>query len=287
MSLTDYDTGERIGGNHGVLEGRRDKDYLAGAFSFVSWEERLKTGNWRPFLPPGERQFNGTIDTMACVTFSALNSIETQEKFLTGKQPNYSDRWIAKMSGTTHEGNYLYKVADAIRKYGLVLEEDYSFVSGMTWDEYYTDIPEAKMNELLAKGKAWLDEWSALSEFLTVSKDSFLRHLKHAPIQVTIPGHAIEHFLFEEQDVVNYFDTYNPFEKQIGLPTIQSALKIVLTPKTVTKRFKVNDDGKLGVMTLEGFTGTVQFCDKLEEWPEFQKLLKVDDTTPTITFPTN
>ena len=53
----------------------------------------------------------------------------------------------------------------------------------------------------------------------------------------------------------------------------------------MTKRFKVNDNGKLGVMTLEGFTGTVQFCDNFADWPEFQKLLKVDETTPTITLP--
>ena len=59
---------------HGVLEGRLPDNYVAGGFSFVSFEERLKDGNWRPYLPDSERQSNGTIDTMACVTFSAACS---------------------------------------------------------------------------------------------------------------------------------------------------------------------------------------------------------------------
>jgi hypothetical protein len=108
--------------NDGALLGRRDTDFVAGT---LPYEERNPAGDWEPYAPPGERQSSYKGDSMSCVSFSAINSIETQEKFLTGNQPNYSDRWTAKRSGTTRQGNYLWKVADTIRKEGLVLQEDY------------------------------------------------------------------------------------------------------------------------------------------------------------------
>ena len=98
------------------------------------------------------------------------------------------------MSGTTPEGNYLYKVGDTIRNYGVVLESSYPSKSSMTWDEYYAPIPEAKMKELLAEGKRWLQKWNVKTEFIDATKPSMLKHIKHAPLQIVKPGHAIENF---------------------------------------------------------------------------------------------
>lgn len=210
---------------HGVLLGRKDTDFVAGVLPYVVVNP---TGDWRNFVPPGERQSQATVDSMACVTFSALNSIETQEKHLTGKQPNYSDRWIAKMSGTTINGNYLYKVADAIRQYGLVLEEDYPS-DFSSFDQYYADIPESKMSELLAKGKKWLEDWTIRYEWVGTIEEDLIRNLKQAPLQVVIPGHAIVE-IRSVQDIMSYFDTYNPFIKQKPQNAISDALKILLTP---------------------------------------------------------
>src|SRR5688572_10162418 len=108
--------------NHGVRPGKRPTDFVAGTLPF---EERNPSGNWRQFLPPGEWQRVNSVDLMACVTFSLLNAIETQELQQTRSQINYSDRWIAMMSETTPDGNWLYKVADTVRKYGLVREESW------------------------------------------------------------------------------------------------------------------------------------------------------------------
>src|SRR3990167_7048548 len=98
--------------NRGVILGQRPDDFVGGT---IPYEVRLPSGNWDAFLPSGEWQrsqpdpVKGYIDTMACVSFSALNSIETQIRFLTGQSINYSDRFTAKMSGTTPQGNWLYK----------------------------------------------------------------------------------------------------------------------------------------------------------------------------------
>ncbi len=211
--------------NHGVLEGRKDTDFIAGVLPYVVVNP---TGDWTEFIPPGERQSQSNVDSMACVTFSALNSIETQEKHLTGRQPNYSDRWIAKMSGTTPQGNYLHKVADTIRDYGLVLEEDYpsDFTS---WNQYYADIPEPKLSQLLAKGRKWLEDWTIRYEWVGTKLDLIQQNLKQAPLQVVIPGHAIVEIRNMSQ-LMCLYDTYPPFVKERSQDAISDALKILLTP---------------------------------------------------------
>lgn len=226
--------------NHGVLIGIQPTDYIAGATSPITYEVRKEDGNWESLLPAGELQWSPNAnpqslrDSMSCVSFSAINCIETQEKLLTGSAPNYSDRWIAKMSGTTKEGNYLYKVADTIRKYGLVLEEDYPTPDSFTWEEYHAEIPEPLLSQLKYKGQEWLENWHVSYEWVMDGSrptgfTDLQHHLKHAPLQVIIPGHAIEE-IYQTTSNWKYFDTYNPYIKtREGLPMY--AMKILLTPK--------------------------------------------------------
>src|SRR5207247_8242189 len=100
------------------------------------------SGDWTAYLPSAENQSTHIVDTMACVTFSCLNVIETQIKFLTGREVNFSDRFIAKLSGTTQQGNTVQNVLDAIRKYGLVLEEEWPTDLNFNWDQYYAPVPD-------------------------------------------------------------------------------------------------------------------------------------------------
>ena len=226
--------------NDGVIDGIRDTDYLAGDLNpapdlikSLGTEIRNESGDWTSFLPDGERQSSRNGDSQACVTFSALNSIETQMKFLTGSAENYSDRWTAKRSNTQPNGNYLWQVADTIRKEGLVLETDYPAPSTYTWAEYHADIPEPLAGQLVAKGKTWLDNWSIGYEWIGLTPESFIRHLKHAPIQAVFPAHAVMIYKYDPKlDVLLYLDSYSPFLKARARSEFNSALKIVLTQKT-------------------------------------------------------
>lgn len=214
--------------NKGVLGGQRDTDYMAGRVgASLSHESRNPSGDWTEYLPPGEWQRSDFADTMACVSFSAINSIEVQEKFLTGRQPNYSDRFIAVMSGTTRIGNYLWKVTDTIRKNGLVLEEEYPAPPEYkSWEEYHQMPPMDVIN----KAKLWLNSWDISYEWISITRESLLHHLEHAPLQIVINDntHAVLEFL-NKDDVHHYFDQYAPFTKQVDV--ITWALKIVLTKK--------------------------------------------------------
>jgi len=269
--------------NHGVKLGQRPTDWQAGSFTFISYEERNPSGDWRPYLPTKEIQY-GKEDSMSCVSFSAINAIEMQEKFLTGNETNYSDRWLAIMSETTHDGNWLYKVGDAIRKYGLVTEDKYPAPPNYTFDAYHAKPSPELQVELEAEGKQWLSEWDFKYEFVPATKDSMLGHIKQAPLQIVIPGHAIVNFLCEA-DVVNYFDTYNPFEKKTAYGNVQSALKPLLTKKNMAKKFIIDDGGKIGVAVLEGFTGTIAFAKSMEDLENLKKAFEVPDDAPVYNYP--
>ena len=135
------------------------------------------------------------------------------------------------MSGTTPQGNWLYKVADSIRKDGLVLESDWPFPPPfVSWDEYYSEIPP----EIVSKGPDFLKWYDITYEWIAIDKDSLLYHIKHAPLQIVVNGglHAVVDF-FCEGDIHRYFDSYDPFRK--STTAIISAMKIVVTPKPMLR----------------------------------------------------
>lgn len=272
--------------NHGVKLGQRPEDYQAGAFTFISYEVRNPSGDWKPYLPTKEKQY-GAEDSLSCVSFSATSSIEIQVKFLTGKEVNYSDRWIAKMSGTDREGNWLYKVGDAVRHFGLVPEEAYPAPLRYTFDQYHAPIPEPLLSTLKAKGQEWLKRWDVKTEFIPATKEMMLKHLKHAPLQIIVPGHAIVNFLCEA-DVVHYFDTYDPHLKTTKYGNVQSVYKYVLTPKTMQEKPKhviINDGGKLYFIVLQGFCVGGAAAKSMDAAEQLKSALEFPADTPIINLP--
>ncbi len=213
--------------NRGAIEGRRDTDYVAGE---LPYEVRNPSGDWTDYLPSGERQRLFNVDTMACVSFSLLNCVETQIKFLTGQELNYSDRFLAKMSGTTIDGNYLWKVADSARKDGLVFQAAWPTPENYTWDTYYAEIPQ----HIKDMGKRFLEFWDINYEWIPTTKEEFLHHLKQAPLQIVKPGHAVMGF-YQPSDVTKYFDSYLPYLKEINTDEIRDALKIIVKKKPMNQ----------------------------------------------------
>src|ERR1044071_1097623 len=191
----------------------------------MPYEVVLQSGDWRPFLPVGEHQYSHNVDTMACVSFSCDNDLEIQRK-QQGVDVNYSDRFLAKMSGTTQQGNYLDKVADTARTIGLVKEEEWPSNDDYTWDSYYASIPQDVLNKAEKQNIAY--------EGIPTDKASLLYHLKQCPIQITLPAphpnHAVV-LVAIEGNTAYYFDSYpgtTNYLKTIDVSLISYALKIVL-----------------------------------------------------------
>lgn len=220
--------------NTGVILGQRDSDYAGGT---LPYEILVPDGNWEAWLPPGEWQRIDALDVMACVTFSALNVLETLYYFKTGVRRNFADRYTARMSGTTPQGNWLWKVGDSIRKDGLAEEADWPTPLNPTWETYYETPPM----EVINKAKDFLKIWEVKYEFVDFTRESLIYHLKQSPIQVVFPNHAVMNFFTAEQ-VYRYFDSYAPFIKERTDGFI-SALKYVLRPKNNMRFVKVGQDG--------------------------------------------
>jgi hypothetical protein len=225
--------------NTGLIEGSGTKSlYVAGT---IPYEVRLESGDWRPYITKEEHQYSDNTDTMACVSFSCNNSLEVQTKFLTGQEVNYSDRFLAKMSGTTIQGNWLDKVADTARTIGLVKEEEWPAPGNYTWESYYASIPQEVIDKAFKPNTQY--------EVIGFDKASLLYHLKQAPIQVSIPAphpnHAVV-LLHIEGDTAYYFDTYIPALKTINVNKISYALKIVLKGINMNPSVKtLNIDGTI------------------------------------------
>lgn len=253
--------------NTGIILGNKETDYFVGANSPIEYKERLRDGNWTPYAFDTEPQSSNRGDSMACVSHSALNIIQAQEFYITGRKVNYSKRWIAKMSGTTRQGNYLNTVADTIRKYGLVLEEDYPTPESFTWDDYHADIPKDLKDRLEQKGKEWLKRWKVEYEFLQLGDANFDRHLKHAPIQVVIPGHAVAG-IYSPDQFMTYLDSYSPWVKKYSSNGLLSAMKLILTPLTIQAR-EVQWVGhpELGLyLPFDSMQRREMIRNKLSEW---------------------
>lgn len=251
-----------------IIEAPRPTDWVAGSETGMALETRNHMSDWTVFLPSDERQSSIYFDTMACVTFSALNSLEAQMRahiayqrlpratiewlrdngyFNDRLEFNLSDRFTAKMSGTTRKGNTFVNVWDSMRKHGVLPEADWPYprektVPAFDWDDYYSEIPQ----NLKDKAKKFLDYFTISYEWVPVA--AIKEHLKHAPIQIaapTCPGwndrdpvpacsmnpnHAT--MVFRADGETYDFDTYAPFRKRLAKDyPVSYSLKGVLTPK--------------------------------------------------------
>lgn len=248
--------------NHGLLNDPRTHAEVAGIIPFVT---RNPSGNWVQWLPVTETQ-SIPVETFACVSYSLLHCLETQEYFLTGKRIRYSARWLAKASGTTSLGNYLVTVAQTVQQIGIVREETWPTPANYTFTDYYAEPTDAERQILLAEGAEWLKTHKFQWEWLTTNLNDILQHITQCPLQIVLPGHAVQNF-YTQQELIQYFDTYSPFFKNIQRSQLTDVFKPNLTIKNMI-RF-VNDNGTIWIV---GDIGKVGFVDN----PAMLKLQEID-----------
>lgn len=246
------------------------KDWVFGGVTGII-EEPLTNGQWDDFLPVYETQLK-SFDTMGCVSWSALNCLETIYKRRYGEEENFSDRFIAKMSGTTVNGNYLEKVAETIRTAGLVDEEYYPW-EGNNWLEYYQDVPE----DVIERAKLSLERYKMNWEWiLSRDAESLKEALKYAPLQVTVyawgkkvgdiyqytdktPNHAVMLYGYEDGIYWKIYDHYDNKYKKVSWDfNFGHRMRYNIETNMFIKKFEdnllaqdVQDSGAFG-LTLDG-----------------------------------
>ncbi len=193
--------------NHGVIErSPRPKDWRAGGVSGLTRGEVLRAdGQWDSYLPVFEKQYGANFDTLACVSFGNINCPETLFFRKFGIKKNFSDRFIAKMSGTTHDGNDEWSVAETIRKCGLVDEEVWPFGPWIKdWDTFYAEIPQEVKDSALAL----LKDYELKYQYVNEDQDSLIEALKYSPLAVFVPGHCLTLYGYELGVKWKLYDTY-------------------------------------------------------------------------------
>jgi len=226
-----------------LIRPQRLNDWALGGLTPLDFKFNNPDGNWTSYLPTDEFQNRWSYDRMACTTYSILNCLEVLHFKQTGIGKNFSDRFIAKASGTTRQGNYLDTVFDTIRKIGLI--EEYLYTDdAKSWDEYYKEIPQ----ELFDNAKEFLNDWNLYREWVrTDRKEDILLALKSAPLQVTVRyasgngllmpdgdwNHAVMMYKAEEGVCWYIFDHYTQTRKKYAWDyEFGSVLKPSLIKKT-------------------------------------------------------
>jgi len=169
----------------------KDGDFVFGG-GFIGTKEINPSGDWSAFLVKDEVQNKNQTETMACTTFGTINAIEVLMYFIFKQEFNFSERFIAILSGTNQGGNNPHTVAETIRKKGLINEIDLPFDDSITtWDKFYSPWPMLK--NLLNKGRKWLEEYDLKHEYvwtgdpLVAEKKRLIElALKRSPIAISV-----------------------------------------------------------------------------------------------------
>lgn len=188
----------------------KSKDFLFGTENGVVKYELMPDGNWmNSILKSNEVQAGVYFDSMACVSFSlakvcsmtfnrmiklGLFSMEQMRWLIDNEyldshgEVNFSERALAKWSGTTRFGNSLWRVVDTARTKGLVPNSKWSFPNEQRtpvfdWDDYYKEVP----SELNVLGYEFIRMFPFYYEFISTSDRNLLaKGRKYSPAQVTV-----------------------------------------------------------------------------------------------------
>jgi len=201
----------------GALLGRGEFDWQAGGQSSVIREVLMDDKDWKKIELDHEIQFNydNLYDTLFCVTYSSLKSVAklltllenlgrftpTQlvilNKYKKNGKYNFSERFTGTLGETTNQGAYQYKIAQAIRNYGLIPQDMFSLA-----DNFNDNIdPKFITQEMYDCGKELLDiiainyEWVNNIDYLQYSPIPLIVRFANyeKPEDILAPEGALNH----------------------------------------------------------------------------------------------
>jgi len=257
----------------GAFIGRQPTDFAGGTIPF---EVRVPDSDWNKpaFLPTGEKQYGTNGDKLNCVTQSEHNDFELQLNqmidartlpighinWLSEKgykdengKPNFSEKFNSILNDTAkYKGNWLWRVADDAKHSGLIPQSMLPEKVDEDWDTYYN--PAQITQEMKDLGQEFLEWFDIAYEWVDdTSFENLVKQLQHTPLQVVFPNHAVVQ-IKSLQDLVKYYDSYQPWVKDKDRDKFTSFFKIVITPKVkkpeLAKILKDADGKAVGVCVL-------------------------------------
>ena len=200
--------------------------------------------NWNDYIPTDDdTQVSRIADFLSCGSYSAIHIAEMLTKKWTGSPTFYSERALAKLSGTTHAGNSLTNIVNAINKYGLILEKNWPQINkdaDVTWEQYYAEIPASVTSKA---DKGWKATLTALSPSQVNST------LAVSPVWTIIPTSGGTNHIVAQINPTQYFDSYLVYVKNFQanfMPLSYWYLKLTYTPMTNVEFVKKSGTNEFG-----------------------------------------
>lgn len=147
-------------------------------------------GQYDEFLPVKEIQRFYWGDTMHCTVYGTENCVQTLMKAKYGIQPpEYTERYLGVLANITQRGGSPHEVMEQWRKNGNLLYHELPFENVHSFEEFNS--PKPMTNDLLTKGREWLQEWKFGHEWLQPGivggmAGAIKEALKYSPVGVGV-----------------------------------------------------------------------------------------------------
>ena len=249
----------------GALLGQGKQDWYAGGNSPIDRSILLQGGNWKENAIPNEIQVvnygsNNQYDTSMCVSYGITDAIEynlmemlrqnlipaetskwlKDNGYFKNGSINFSERFIAVKGETQSYGAYMYKVANAVKNFGLIPNDMFPMA-----DNFNDNIdPKFITQEMLDMGKEFLKHFAINYEWLN-NNDSktFLEYSTLPcmgqfynyvnPDDILNPPTSSGHCMVEVNETNEYKeidDSYWQQFKKYNKDKLQSFMAFYLTP---------------------------------------------------------
>ena len=190
--------------NYGlIIDERKPEDWIMGGTGNLKGVVLQENGQWDEFLPLFEAQYN-PVETFACASFGTLNAIEILLKRMFGYEENYSDRFLAKVSGTDPKiGNSPQTVAEYLRKIGVPLQSKWDFTPDIdTSEKFYAPIP-AKLFDYAKED--FTNKFIFKHQYVNGNPEDIKAALRYSPVAISVTAWYEEDGVFVQRGTDNHW----------------------------------------------------------------------------------
>lgn len=279
-NLTGYNYGKELA----QLDPR---NWNYGGYTGIISEILQENGQWLDYTPCNEWQSSPYLKTMACVSFSILNTCEIIIKRKWNLSDNFSDRFLAKASGTTIYGNSFSTVLNKFHEKGVPHETEYPWDKEQvkTWEEYYKDLNDS----LYAMALSFKNNYTVNYEFIYDSNpDVICEALKSSPLVVCLhawgtkdensiypktedePNHACVLIGYEYGKFWYIYDSFDAYVKKVAwdyIMPVKVKLNIQKTSEIKDQIMNLPNDTLVQEVEKSGTVGLILDGKKIVDDP--------------------
>lgn len=175
---------------YGFLEPKsiEPEEYILGGYTKLKGKVINPSGQYKDFLPAKDLQRQNGYESFNCTGYGTNTAIETllafhgekqiKENSYIGEGFNFSERFTGIMAGTLPPGNDPHKVAESVRKGGLINDDLLPYGEINNTGDYYSPNPIDK--DLISKGKDFLKRYKIRHQWVFTGKGGRRDHLMEA-----------------------------------------------------------------------------------------------------------